>query len=198
VAPFGNNSDKYSNADYNQFDKKKIVYFGGIMRSKGAELFIPIVQALIKKGETDILFECIGGGDVEYLRNQVEENGLEKYIKIYGRMEDHSEVERLLLGCGIAIAPYYPEDKNNFSYYADPGKVKVYLGCGLPIVITDVPPIAKDIVQRNAGLIARYDADDFAEKIIHILSGYTDYRRAATEFGKEYSWKRIFSKVFIF
>lgn len=198
VTPFGNNSDMYADEEYTRFDRKKIVYFGGVMKSKGAELFVPIIQELIKRGNTDVVFECLGGGDTEYLRNQVKANSLEKFFNIYGRIEDHQEVEKMLLGYGVAIAPYYPEDENNFSYYTDPGKVKVYLGCGLPIVITDVPPIAQNLAERGAGLISRYDASDFAEKIMKILDPvrYNGYRGRAIVFGKEFSWKKIFSRVF--
>jgi len=66
---------------------------------------------------------------------------LDNYFKIYGSINNHITIEKILMSCGIAIAPYSSIDKNNFSFYADPGKVKFYLGCGLPIVITDVPPI---------------------------------------------------------
>ena len=96
--------------------------------------------------------------------------------------------------CGIAIAPYSSIDKNNFSFYADPGKVKFYLGCGLPIVITDVPLIAKDIEKNQSGLIAEYNSVDFCNKIIFILNNYDLFKRNAIKFGKEFDWNVIFRK----
>lgn len=195
VVPFGNNSDKYKDEDYNRYDKSKIVYFGGIMKSKGAELFVSIIQSLINRGMSNFVFECVGGGDLDYLKNEIKKNKLEKYFKIYGRVKEHKKVENILFRCGIAVAPYCPGDKNTFSYYADPGKVKVYLGCGLPIVITNVPPIAKEISVQNAGLIARYEGDDFADKILNINGKYSFYRDNSKKFGKEFAWSKIFNKA---
>lgn len=193
--PFGNNCLSFNDNDYNNYNKNKIVYFGGIIRNKGCELFIPLIKSLLRKGLNDFKLEIIGSGDIDYLEREIVINGLDNYINVRGRVDSQDEINSILLKCGVAIAPYYPEDKNNFSYYADPGKVKIYLSCGLPIVITDVPPIAKDIVANKAGLIAEYDADDFVDKILKILGNYEFYRNNVIKFGKEFDWNNIFSKV---
>jgi glycosyltransferase involved in cell wall biosynthesis len=99
---------------------------------------------------------------------------------------------------GVAIAPYDPSDLNSFTYYSDPGKVKVYLGCGLPVVLTDVPPIARRIEREGAGRIARYDAGDLAETVAAVM-GSNDYlavRARAAAMGREYEWTRIFETAF--
>ena len=198
ISPFGNNSHQYKSSDYEAADRRKIVYMGGILKNKGAELFVPIAQALLKQGYKDWHFECIGGGDVDFLKQAVAENKLSDYFTIYGRVQDQTEMERMLMGCGVAIAPYYPEDKNNFSYYADAAKVKVYSGCGLPVVITQVPPVAKAVAEAGAGLIAKYDAEDFASKIRQIVdqpAAYNRYHQAALRFGRQFAWPTIFQKM---
>jgi len=194
-APFGNNSLSLTESDYSNYDKNKIVYFGGVMKSKGCELFIPLVKSLLVKGLTNFKLEVIGGGDIDYLKKEIAVNNLGDYVNVLGRIESQEEINGILLKCGIAIAPYYPEDKNNFSYYADPGKVKVYLGCGLPIVITDVPPIARDVVANKAGLIAEYRADDFADQVLKILRNYEYYRDNSIRFGRKFDWNNIFDKA---
>ncbi len=196
--PTGNESDQYADEDYANFNRKKVVYFGGVLKSKGADLFIPIVKSLIDKGLSDVIFECIGGGDIDYLKEQARQYGVEKNCIIHGRVNDPKEVDQMLLRCGVAIAPFYPEDKNNFSYYADPGKVKIYVGCGLPVIITDVPPVAKDLEACHAGLIAKYDADDFADKILEVISDekrYRNFRNNALQFGRQFAWPKVFEKA---
>lgn len=195
VAPFGNHSSKRIKSDYKN-NRNNLVYFGGIMKSKGCELFVPIMQALQDKGFDEIKFHIIGGGDTDWLQDQVKQANLEDFIKIYGRIEKTEDIDKILLSSGIAIAPYYPEDKNNFSYYADPGKVKIYLGCGLPIIITDVPPISKDIQSSTAGLITEYKADKFADSIIEVYNSYDKYSKNAIIMGKQFDWKIILDKVF--
>lgn len=193
--PFGNNSLSFKEGDLTNYDKNKIVYFGGIIKNKGSELFVPIVKSLINKGFNNIKFEIIGDGDLEYLKNKIKINNLENQIDVLGRIESQEEINNILLKCGVAIAPYYPENKNNYSYYADPGKIKTYFGCGLPIVITDVPPIAKDIEGTKSGLIANYEANDFADKILMILENYEFYRNNSIKFGRSFDWNNIFDKI---
>jgi len=195
VASFGNHSSKRIKSDYKN-NKNNLVYFGGIMKSKGCELFVPIMQSLQAKGFDKIKFHIIGGGDIDWLQEQVKQANLGDFIKIYGRIEKTKDIDKILLSSGIAIAPYYPEDKNNFSYYADPGKVKIYLGCGLPIIITDVPPIAKDIQSSTAGLITEYKADKFADSIIEVYNSYDKYSKNAIIMGKQFDWQIILDKVF--
>jgi FkbM family methyltransferase len=198
VVPFGNNSLDYTDEDYNNFDINNIVYLGGVYKSKGSELFTDIVKNLIKKGYKDIKLHVIGGGDTEKLKETLKEEGLENNVIVYGRSADQSKTEKLLLKCAVAIAPYNPNDKNSFSFYADPGKVKVYLGCGLPIVITEVPSIYKILVQEKAGLTANYDGKDFADKIEKVMEDIKNYRSNARRLGLKYSWDSIFSEAFDF
>lgn len=196
--PFGNHSLLRKPEDYRIGTRKRIIFFGAIVKNKGADLFVPIAKALIRKGFSDFKFVFVGGGEVDCLGNEVFSNGLGEYFEIHGRIDDDKEVEKIMLGCGVAIAPYYPEDRNNFSYYADPGKIKFYLGCGLPIVITDVPPIAKEIEKRKCGLIAGYDSEDFASKIMEICNNeekYAEFKGNSISFGREFDWKNIFNRL---
>ncbi len=197
--PFGNASHMYDPEEYDRYRPNRIVYMGSILKSKGTALFLPIMESLLRLGLEDVVFECIGGGpDLDSLQKEIHEKGLENHFVIHGSIPDHREMERVLLTCAVAVAPYYEEDKNSFSYYADPGKVKTYLGCGLPVVITDVPPIARILEKREAGMIAEYDADDIAQKIHSFLKDealYRKYRANAIQAGREFSWNNIFRKA---
>jgi glycosyltransferase involved in cell wall biosynthesis len=193
-SPFGNNSLKRKKTEYMNYDKNILVYFGDLIRSKGIELFVPIALEMLNRKKFDFRFYIIGGGEIEYLIINIKKYNLDNYFKIYGSINNHITVEKILMTCGIAIAPYSSNDKNNFSFYADPGKVKFYLGCGLPIVITDVPPIAKDIEKNQSGLIAEYNSVDFCNKIICILDNYDIFKNNAIEFGKIFDWNLLFGK----
>ncbi len=196
--PFGNNSNRYSESDFDQGDPKKLVFFGGLIKSKGVELLVPIMEELKRLGRNDLSLVCIGGGEVDWLKAEVKKAGLEKVFDIRGRISDHHEVERILLTCGVALAPYNPHDENSFSRYADVGKVKVYLGCALPVIITDVPPVAKVLEKQKAGLVSEYDAKDIAARIIEITAKdleYRQYRKQAKKLGKDFAWPTIFSRA---
>ena len=179
-------------------DRKRVVYMGDVLRNKGAELFVPLAREL-KQLIPDFRFTVIGGGkDLPALREEVRAAGLDSHFELCGFIENIADVVGRLMKAGVSIAPYYPFDANNFTFFSDPGKVKVYLGCGLPVVLTDVPPIAKDIEKEGAGKIARYDAADFAKAVASILGNeeYPKIRENARRLGERFDWTHVFTAAF--
>lgn len=179
-------------------DRKRVVYMGDVVKNKGAELFVPMAQELVKR-IPELRFTVIGGGrDVQALREEVCAAGLEERVEVCGFVKDINDVVERLKGAGVAIAPYFPGDANNFTFYSDPGKIKVYLGCGLPIVLTDVPPIAKVLEKENAGKIARYDATDFAQTVAALLTddAYPQICENARRLGEQSAWPKVLSEAF--
>ena len=81
-----------------------------------------------------------------------------------GYIESHEEIEEIVAKCRVGIAPYVP-DPNSFTWYADPGKPKVYLGCGIPVIITKVPEVAFEISKRKAGIAINYNSHELSEAI---------------------------------
>ena len=179
-------------------DRKRVVYMGDLLRNKGAELFVPMALEL-KRLVPDFRFTVIGGGkDLPALREEVSKAGLDDTFEICGFVENITDVVDRLKGGGVAIAPYYPFDANSFTFFTDPGKIKVYLGCGLPIVMTDVPPVAKIVEKEGAGKLARYDAAEFAKAVAAILCDeeYPRICENARRLGERYAWPKVFTEAF--
>ncbi len=194
AVPYGNHSA--GTAGKLRHDMNSIVYMGGIEKNKGAELIIEIGKFLRDKN-SGIRLTVIGGGTgVKEFREKLTAHGLENVIDYKGYIEKFDDVLDILIKCGIAIAPYYPFDKNSFTYYADPGKIKTYLGAGLPIVLTAVPPIYRTIEENGAGLISEYDAASFGKKIIEIRENYGSFEKNAMTLGRRYDWDEILSEAF--
>jgi glycosyltransferase involved in cell wall biosynthesis len=201
AVPYGNDSYKYLNSDYvnPEFKKSNIAFFGTVTKNKGAELLILIAKELLKNNVENFKIISVGGGDYERLKKEIMSNGLDNYFEVHGPIKNTDDVGKILFTCGIALAPYFSADKNSFSYYADSGKIKDYLGFGLPILVTNVPPIAKKLQMEDAGLLVNYDAHDIAEKIAKLISNdsvYNNLRRNAIKLGKEFSWDTILTKAF--
>ncbi|MBM4162923.1 MAG: glycosyltransferase [Lentisphaerae bacterium] len=193
VVPYGCHA--VSSASY---DVRNVVYMGDIVQSKGADLFIPFANAL-RRMVPAFRFTIIGGGrDLAGLKAEAERAGLRDQVTFHGFLAAIGDVVALVARGGVAIAPYDPSDANSFTFYSDPGKVKVYLGCGLPVVLTDVPPIARVIAREGAGRIARYDATDLAETVASVMRSaeYSAIRARASAMGHEYEWRRIFENAF--
>ena len=197
LVPYGTHEGQISLQDYR--GSNRLVYMGGLFESKGVHRLVEIYTAVSRQcaGITSLDMIIIGAGPLEpLLRRQVKEQGLSERIRVTGYMENYQEVLSELVQGGVALAPYDSSDGNSFSFYADAGKLKVYIGCGLPVVATDVPPFMKEIAGCGAGRIALYDADDFAAQVEEVLNNYEIYRSSALALSKEYSWDSIFSRAF--
>ena len=108
---------------------------------------------------------------------------------------------KLLTSCGLALATY-PSEGSTYKLYSDPGKVKIYLACGLPILITDVPPIAKTLQERGAGKIVEHNPMSLARAVNAIGMDYNGYKLMreqaivlAAEFDWEVIWRRTFASM---
>jgi len=144
-------------------------------------------------------FVIVGTGPLaKELKKHVNKLGLDDFVTFKGEVPNHEEVEKILTTCGIGLAPYEPSP-NNFTRYTEPGKVKVYLACGLPVIITRVPEIANEIEARGAGIVSDYTIDGLASTIVKLIqdeTAYMDARSAAIAFASQFTWDNVFDRAF--
>jgi len=195
--PMGANLERIKIQPLNRINRHQIVYAGFLMEKQGVQLAIESLPKVIKK-IPDVKFIIIGQGEYERKLKQLVKNlKIAKYVDFKGFVKDHKEVEKILCKSAVAVAPYM-DSPDNYTRYTDPGKPKLYLGCGLPVVITDVPQIAKVIQSKKAGLIADYETSSFANTIIKILSNnelYRKYRENAIELSKNYDTNTLIARA---
>jgi glycosyltransferase involved in cell wall biosynthesis len=141
----------------------------------------------------------IGTGPMEgYFKEEVKKRNIDANVVFLGYVESDVEIEKMISSCRVGIAPYAPS-RESFTWYADPGKPKVYLGCGVPVIITKVPEIAFEISRREAGVAINYDKNELADAIVKLLKDEKFYERCkgnARKFASELSWDNIFGKAF--
>lgn len=181
-----------------EIERYTIVYMGHLLEKQGVELLIESLSSLLKNFP-QIRLVIIGGGPLEsQLRQRVEELGLSAYVEFTGFIEDHREIQERLRKYALGIAPYV-DDEETYTRYTDPGKPKVYMATGLPVIITKVPKVAFEIEQRGAGLAINYDQGDLIRAVKRFLLDnalYEKSRQAAIQFARECSWEEIFSQAF--
>jgi glycosyltransferase involved in cell wall biosynthesis len=180
------------------YDRSKILYLGYLEKSKGIDLLLEAFKLVIDSG-MDAHLEIIGTGPLEdWIKKKIKEDGIESRVKLYGFVKDYSKLIKLVSSCCIGIALYDP-DPTNYSYFADAGKVKEYLACGLPVIITKVPEIWEEIEKCEAGMVVSWDANSVAQTIISILSDpitIEHMRASAKLLGSNYDWTRAFDNAF--
>ena len=199
VVPMGAWLARTPKVSASAFQKKKIVYMGHIVERQGVTNLIKALAILTKK-DKDVTLDIVGGGpDEEKMKLLANELELTNKITFRGFVEDHKDVEAYLAEGTVAVAPY-AKVPDNFSVTSDPGKIKAYLGASLPIVLTDVPPIAKVLKSHGAALLP----DDTPESIAKAISEYlydkkawASAHNASAKLAKDYDWESILSTKLI-
>ena len=175
----------------------RLVFMGHLIPNKGVDLIFLSLPEIVKKYPKSSLTIIGTGPEEKKLKKMVKDLGIEKKVTFTGYVKEYKYVERMIARCGIAVAPYVP-DPNSFTFFSDVGKVKIYLACGLPVLITDVPEIAKDIEKNKAGLIFEYNKDSLSKAIKKLVSSqdfYFEARKNAANMAKNLSWDNVFRKV---
>jgi glycosyltransferase involved in cell wall biosynthesis len=197
LAPMGTWLSRTPKTDPQAWKKKRLVFMGHLVERQGVKTLLHASKALIAR-DKDIVVDIIGGGPLlGELKALAKKNDIAKNVTFHGFVKDYHEVEQKLAEATLAIAPYQ-KDPNNFTQFAYPGKLKAYLGAGLPIVLTDVPPNAHDFERAGVALIAEDNVDDIVNKVESVLTNpevWKTMRKSALNAAKEFDWNIIFSRA---
>jgi glycosyltransferase involved in cell wall biosynthesis len=160
-------------------NRNSAVFMGNLRPGQGVELVIDALPMILDH-VPDFRFVIIGTGPHEgELKETARRRKLEEHIAFLGFIRDQEEAERILSSCSIGLAPYLPDPYSVVSY-AYPGKVRTYLECGIPVVMTKVSDIAKQIDMNGAGFAVEYDARQLANAIVKLLTDDKLFRRFKT------------------
>lgn len=197
VVPNGCWVEKYPRIDYSDSLKHTLVFMGHIIPKQGVDQAIEAIPEIIKS-VPNFKFRVIGGGaHRNQLEKRVKELKIENNVDFLGIIPDHHEMEKKISECALSIAPYNPK-LDNFTYFADPGKVKVYIACGVPILVSDIVFHSDKIVKNKCGEVVRCDKKDIAEKVVKFLKDKKAiilYKKNCLKYAKTFDWKNIFDQA---
>lgn len=180
-----------------QINRTDIAFLSHLREGQGIELILEALPEIVK-AIPSVRLMVIGTGPLEkFFREEVKKKNIANNVVFFGYIEHHDEIEKIVSKCAVGLAPYVP-DPNSFTWYADPGKPKVYLGCGVPVIITKVPEVAFEIEKEGAGIAIKYDKFELADAVVKLLTNdalYSQYRLKALEFASKHTWDDIFYKA---
>lgn len=182
------------------FEVHRIVFVGHLLKKQGVDKALEAV-AIVKKKVKDISLLIIGGGEEEgRLRLLADKLQLGNNVEFTGWMWDQGKIRTLLLRGAFAVATYDPRGSqdDNFTYYADPTKIKTYFSCGLPVIMTDVSYNAKTLQKDGCAQVVSYSAPAIA----NAMMGWIDdaeklgkARKAAISVAHGCTWEKVFTNV---
>lgn len=197
VVPIGINFSKTKFLPIDSIDRKRIVYLGTLYWTQGVQLIIKSMPDILKI-DKDIKLVIIGSGVLEReLKRMVKEKNLDGHVKFTGIISDEA-AEKILSGSGIGVAPYFP-DPYSTRIGSDPTKPKIYLSCGLPVIITRVPPIAEEIEKNKLGIAIDYNKEELIAAIQRLIDDpyfYEECRKNVFNFISKYDWEIVLGNAF--
>jgi glycosyltransferase involved in cell wall biosynthesis len=181
VVPMGAWIDRVPTTTTESFQDGRVVFLGHLVERQGVSTLLDALG--------DRPADVIGTGPLEAsLRARGAKN-----VTFHGYVADHREVERLLSGAAVAVAPYR-QTAESFTRYADPGKLKAYLAAGLPIMLTDVPPNALELAAEAGAEIVADDPAGLAAAIERLLASPDEWharREAALAYARRFDWNAL-------
>ncbi len=197
IAPVGAWVERVPVVPHEGWRSRRVVFIGHLVERMGGDTVIEAMAVLAKRG-IDVTADIAGHGPMEQLlRERSTRHGLDDRVRFHGFISDHRRLERLLAEAAVALAPYSTRVES-FTRYADPSKLKSYLAAGLPILLTDVPPNAHDLVAHAGAQLLADDPVALADAIERTLADPAEWQRrrlAARRYARQFDWGNIVGEV---
>lgn len=177
-----------------------IVYMGVLKRVKGIDLALKAFKIVLVK-ETTATLHIIGGtkNEIAEVRQLASSLGIEKSIIFYGFVPPNKTMSNIINRCYVGIGTY-GISKSPPNRYGDSGKIRQYLGCGLPIVATTVQWYTRYAIEKGAGIGVKETPEDFARAIITLFEDQELYKRCsekALELSRGNTWENSYANAFL-
>jgi glycosyltransferase involved in cell wall biosynthesis len=169
---------------------------GHLLEKQGVQLAIRALPTVLRR-IPEARLKIIGGGRYRAPLEQLAHDlGVASHCDFRGKIEDPRELEDEVARSAVAVAPYVAS-LDTWTRYADPGKVKTYLACGVPVLVTDVPWNAREIEARGCGRVVGENVDEIAGEIVNMMEEGTNraMRARAREYAATFGWRAIFAEA---
>lgn len=197
LVPIGVHTERIARKPLAEASAKELAFVSHLIPKQGLQLVIQAMPA-IRAAVPEATVVVIGDGPyANELKRLAQVHRVADAIHFLGQENDHEKLEQRITRSALALAPYVP-DPANFTRFADPSKIKLYLACGLPIIMTDEFWNARDIERSGAGVIIPYDTSALASAVIAYLSNPQALevaRNAAGKLAADFAWDRVFTSA---
>lgn len=198
IVPYGMWTDQLKPRSYTECEKNTLVFMGHLIEKQGVQLVLKAMPEILKKRQ-NFIFKVIGAGNYyTQLINLARDLGVESNCRFIGKINDIHELEEEIAKSCVAIAPYI-SSLDKWTYYADPGKVKTYIACGVPVMLTDLPWNAQEIEKFKCGVIIQEKTNDILDKLFFLLDEDNNqfYRNNTSKYSNSFDYKTIFDNLFV-
>jgi len=145
-----------------------IAFIGSLSENQGLQLAVESMKEL-QKTFPQLKVHVIGHGTyAETIRKIVTDHDVNNSFIFHGFLSEEKKAYEILSHCAMAIAPYMGGASDN-AVFTEPGKPKLFLILGLPVLITDQTQISIEIEKHHAGIRIKYSKHQFIDGVTKIL-----------------------------
>lgn len=197
VVPNGIRMRKEIIIPFEKCNVHEVLYMGTLSGFQGVDTVILALPSVCSKYH-DAVFTVIGDGKeragLEALARKLK---LERKVFFKGFIDDPREMEKRIARASIGVACY--DTNHPLVFTTEPGKVKRYLACGIPVIMTAVSPIANDLEKNACGMIVPNDSRHVAKAILRYFDNSRLMRQSrinAIKYVSHFEWNKLFRKAF--
>lgn len=170
-----------------------MLFVGVIRKNQGLEHIFEFLK-IHKDYSIKIIGNCENKLYSVFMKT-IEENKIEDRVYFPNRFLLNNELEDLSKTCHVGIA-LYDTGKNGATFYTDPGKVKTYIQLGLPVIMSNIPTVAKYIKKFKCGEIIDDSGKNLEEALEKMKINYNEYRNGLKKFSSFFYYDTYFKKSF--
>jgi glycosyltransferase involved in cell wall biosynthesis len=164
--------------------KPVVIYAGGLTRIRGTRQLIEAMELVGNRAELWLL----GNWDVENFKRECENLTGWRYVRFLG-YKSVQEVYSYMKKCDIGIVTFLPAPNHLTTL---PNKPFEYMACRLPVIMSNFE-YWQEIFGECALFVNPYDAEDIAEKILHLLDNSNEAKKLGDKgrelIEEEYNWE---------
>lgn len=195
--PFGFISDGVVIPPNEAVDLNRLIFCGGIGPENGLDIVIEALPAICRV-LPGIRLDVLGDGpDLTRLKARASDLNLDATITWHGYVTDRRRILDAQLGAALALAPYAPL-KTSVKRFGDVIKIREAIGCGLPIITTEVPPSHVEVRDKNLGRVIEYSPEALATAVTNLLSDPEHYfavRANVVAASGDNLWENIYGRT---
>ncbi len=194
-------SPKKSKKEFKLVNKKVLLTFGFIGRSKGIETVIKALPEVVKK-YPELIYIVLGKTHPNVLRHSGEEYRifllrltksleLENHVTFLNEFVEEQELFKYLYACDIYITPYLNEAQ------ITSGTLSYAVGTGAAVLSTPYWHAAELLAEGRGRLFRFNDSDDLAKTLIELFNHpeeLKELKNKAGEYGKKITWPKTGEK----
>jgi len=200
IVPIPCNPEIAKSKRFDAVEHQWIGYLGKVDENSGLELVLDAIYGLINLFSS-VRLKVIGTGpSKDLLLQKARFLGIENNLQLLGYVEDKDYAFDLMKRCAFCVAPYKPCADQGVNF-TDSAKIKEYLSCGSPVVVTRIRnlEIASEIEREHAGFAVGYNVEEMRCAMMKLLGDQLLWRQCvinAVRLADKYNYETVYGQAF--